>query len=72
MSPFLASRHDAIVGCYAVVVMAGLKGFTHDDVAVVMECEHGVVVARAGSDGELAHVISIKFTDRLDDHVELI
>ena len=37
-----------------------------------MECEHDVVVARAGEDGKLAHVISIYFTDRLDNNKELV
>ena len=69
MSPFLEARHDAAVGYYAMAVMTGLKGFNQDDVAVAMECEHDVAVVRAGSDGEPAHVISINFTDRLDDHV---
>ena len=69
MSPFLEACHDAAVGCYAVAVMTGLKWFNHDDVAFAMECEHDVAVAILGSDGEPAHVISIKFTAKLDDHV---
>ena len=70
MSPFLETLHDAAVGCYAVAVMTGLKGFNQDDVAVAMECENDVAVARAGADREPAHFISIKFTDRIDDHIE--
>ena len=50
--------------------MTGLKGFNWDDVAVTMKCKHDVAVARAGADGELAHVISVKFNDRLDDYME--
>ena len=52
--------------------MPGLKGFNQDGVAVAMECEHDVAVARAGADGEPAHVVSIKFTDRLEDYVEFV
>ena len=69
MSPFLEARHDAAVGCYAVAVMTGLKGFNQDDVSVAMEYENSVAVARALVDGEPAHVISVEFTDRLDDYV---
>ena len=72
MSPFLEARHDAAVGYYAVTVMAGLKGFNQDDVDVAMKCDHDVAVARAGADGEPAHVISVKFTDRLDNYVDFV
>ena len=37
-----------------------------------MECNHDGAVARAGADGEPAHVIIIKFTDSLDDYVEFV
>ena len=72
MSPFLEARHDAAVGCYAVAVMTGLKGFNQDDVSVPMECEHGAAVARTGADGELAHIISINFTDRFYNYIEFV
>ena len=72
MSPFLEARHDAAVVRYKVAFMTGLKGVNQDDVAVAMECEHDVAVARAGADGEPAHVISIKFTGRLDNYVEFV
>ena len=52
--------------------MTGLKGFNQDDVAVAMKWEHDVAVARAVADGEPAHVISVKFTDRLDNYVEFV
>ena len=72
MYPFLEARHDAAVGHYAVAVMTGLKGFNQIDVAVTMECKHYVAVARAGVDGEPAHVVSIKFTDRLDNYIYFV
>ena len=72
MSPFLGAHYDAAVGCYAVAVMTILKGFNQDNVSVAMKCEHDVVVDRAGADGEPAHAISVKFTGRLDDYVELV
>ena len=72
MSPFLEARHYAVVGCYAVAVMTILKIFNQDGVDLAMECEHDVAVARAGADGEPAHVISIKFTDRIDDYVDFV
>ena len=56
MSPFLEARHDVAVGRNAVAVMSGLKGFNQDDVAVAMECENDVAVARVGADGPPAHV----------------
>ena len=59
MYPFLEARHDAAVGCYAVTFMTGLKGLNQDEIAVAMKCENDVAVARAGADGEPAHVISV-------------
>ena len=59
MSPFTEAHHDADVGCNAVAVMTGLKGFNQDEVTVAMECENDVAVARSGADGKLAHVTSI-------------
>ena len=55
-----------------MAVMTGLKGFNQDDVDFAMKCEHDVAVARAGADGELAHFICVKFTDRLDDYIEFV
>ena len=39
---------------------------------LLLDCEHDVAVARAGADGKLAHVISIKFTDRFDENVYFV
>ena len=50
MYPLLEARHDEALGCYAVAVMTGLKGFNQDDVDVAMECEHDVARVRAGAD----------------------
>ena len=72
MSPFLEAHHYADVGCYVVAVMTGFKAFNQYDVAVAMEFEHDLVVDRVGAYGEPAHVISIKFTDRIDDHVDFV
>ena len=72
MLHFLEAHHDVAVGRYAVVVMPGLKGFNKDDVAVAMECKYDVAVARAGADGEPAHIVSINFTDRIDNYVEFV
>ena len=69
MSPFLEAHHDAAVGRNTVAVMTGLKGFNKDDILVAIECEHDVAMNRAGADEKPAHVISIKFTDRLDNYV---
>ena len=52
--------------------MTVLKRFNRDDVAVAMKCEHDVAVDRAGTYGEPAHVIRVKFTDRHDDYVEFV
>ena len=52
--------------------MTGLKGFNKDGVTVAMECKYDVAVAQAGADGKLSHVISIEFTDRLDDNEEFV
>ena len=72
MSPFLEEINDAAVGRYTVAIRPGLKGFNQYDVAVAMECEHDVAVARAGANGEPAHVVSINFTDRLEDYIEFV
>ena len=72
VSPFTEARHDAAVGRNAMAVMRVLKGFNQDGVTVAMECEHDVEMARAGGDGKPAYVISIYFTDRLDDNEEFV
>ena len=72
MSPFTEARHDAAEGRNEVMVMTGLKSFNQDGVTVAMECEHDVVEARSGADGKPAHIIIIKFTDRLDDNEEFV
>ena len=69
MSPFTEARHDAAVGRNAVAVMTRLKWFNQDGITVAMERDNDVAVDRSGADGKSAHVISIKFTDRIDDHV---
>ena len=68
----MEAHYDAAVGRYAVAFMTGLKGFNQYDIAVEMEYEYDVAVVGSGADGETFHVISIKFTDRLDDYVEFV
>ena len=72
MSPFTDAFHDAAVGRNVVAVMMILKGFNQDVVTVAMECKHDVAVSKSGADGKPAHVISIYFTYRLDDHEEFV
>ena len=72
MSPFTEECHDAAVGRNAVTVMTGLKGFNQDGVTVAIEYVHDVAVARSGSYGKPAHVISIEFTDRIEDNEEFV
>ena len=52
--------------------MTGLKGFNQDDVSFEMKCEPDVAVVIAGADGEPAHGISVKFTNRLEDYVKFV
>ena len=59
MTPFTEVRHDAALGCNAVLVTTGFKWFNQDGVTVGMECEHGGAMARAGAGGKPSHVISI-------------
>ena len=72
MSHFTEARHDVAVGRDAVAVMTRLKGFNQDGITVTMKYEHDVAVTRGGADGRLSHVISIKFNDRIDDHIEFV
>ena len=68
----MEAHHDAAVDRYALADMTGVKGFNKDDVSVAMECKHDVAVARVGADGKPAHLISISFTDGLDNHVDFV
>jgi hypothetical protein len=64
--------HDATVGCYAVAVVARLKGLDEDCVAVAVVGQHDVLVAAAGAGGKAAHVVSVELADGFDPYVEFV
>ena len=71
MAVFLEAGHYAVGGGKAVAVVAGLKGFNQDDVAVDVLGEYDEGVAAAGADGEAARVVGVEFNDGFDAHDEL-
>ncbi len=58
------TSHDCVVGCNAVVVTLGLEGLLEDEVAIGMEGDHYILVARASSDGEAASVVGEELAER--------
>ncbi len=50
------TNHDGVVGCNAVVVTLGLEGLLRNEVAIGVEGNHDLLVARASSDREVASV----------------
>ncbi len=50
------TSNDSVVGCNVVVVTLGLKGLLENKVAIGMDGNHYILVARASSEGEAAGV----------------
>ncbi len=61
------TSHDCVVGCNAVAVTLGLESLLEDEVAVGIEGNHDILVARACSDGEAASVVGEEFAERFCD-----
>ncbi len=57
------TSHDCVVGCNVVAVTFGLEGLLEDEVAVGMEDNHDILVARASSDGEVASFVGKELAD---------
>ena len=64
--------HDCVVGCNAVAVTLGLEGLLEDEVAISMEGNHDVLIARACSDGEVPRVIGEELAERFCDNTDLV
>ena len=62
--------HDCVVCWDAMDVSLCLEWFDQNDVGLLMECNHDVLVSAHCSDGEAAHVISEEFGewDNFDMH----
>ncbi len=45
------TNHDDVVGCNVVAVTLGLEGLLENEVAIGMEGNHDILVARASADG---------------------
>jgi hypothetical protein len=50
-------RHNGVIRCNAVAVALGFEGLLENEVAVSVEANHDVLVARACSDGEASSVV---------------
>ncbi len=51
------TSNDYVVGCDTVAVILGLESLLEDEVAIGMEGNHDILVARASSYGEAASVV---------------
>ena len=72
VAAFLELGHDAVVGCDAVAIVAGLKGFDEDDITNAVVSEHDVLVAATEKEREAGHVISEEFADGFYPNVKFI
>ena len=64
--------HDGAIGHNAVFVNFTLEWGTKDDIAVTMVGDHGVLVAAACTDGEVASVVCVEFVDWVNADVEFV
>ncbi len=64
------ASHDVLVRFDAMDVTARLKRFDEDCVGGLMVCNHEVLIARLGADGEASRVVCVEFVDvsRVDMH----
>jgi hypothetical protein len=65
------TSHDCIVGCNAVAFTLGLEGLLEDEVAIGVEGNHDILVARACSDGEAASVVIDELAEQFCDDEDL-
>ena len=72
VAPVTKTCHDPSMHCYVVAVVAGLKRFTYDCIAVAVVGQHDVLVAAVGAGREAAHVISVELDDGFDLYVEFV
>ena len=59
----LEAGHDAGVGRDVVAVSLCLEGLDEDGVGVAVVCDHQVLVAAAGADGEASCVVCVERDD---------
>jgi hypothetical protein len=53
-------RHNGIIGCDAVTIALGLERLLKDKIAISMIGNHDVLVARLGSNREVASVVGVE------------
>ena len=66
---FLESGHDFVVCWDAMGVSLCLEWLDQNDVCLLMECKHYVLIATHCSDGEAAHLIHEEFGEW--DHIDM-
>ncbi len=64
--------HNGVICCNAVAVALGFEGLLENEVAIRMEGNHDILVARACSDGEAASVIGEELAERFCDDKHLV
>ncbi len=64
--------HNSVVGYNGVMVTLGLEGLLEDEVAISVEGNHDILVARACSDGEAASVVGEELAERFCDNEDLV
>ncbi len=65
-------RHNGVRSCNVVAIALGFEGLLEDEVAIFMEGNHGVLVARACSDGEAARVVGEELAEWFCDNKDLV
>ncbi len=66
------TSHDSVVCCNVVAVTLGLKSLLEDEVAVGVEGNHDILVARACSDKEAASIVGEELAEKFCDNKDLV
>ena len=71
-TPELEAMHNAVVGCDAVAVVLGLRGFYEDHIIVRMVCQHNIVAVTARADGGATHVVRVELANGFNNDKQFL
>ncbi len=70
--PGYQTHHNGVIRCNTVAVALGFEGLLENEVAIGVEGNHDVLVARAGSDGETVSVVGEELAELFCDNKHLV
>ena len=66
------TRHNGVIRCNLVAAALRFEGLLENEVAIGMEVNHDVMVARACSNGKAASVVGEELAERFCDYEDLV